>query len=104
MLHLDDSIDTGVETRKVRDVLIEKHPPNQPTDPESIINTNIPDLHPVLFESIDASVIKSAALKISGAAGPSGLDALCWRRMCTSFKRLKNNYYTPRNVPIKLSS
>jgi hypothetical protein len=31
-------------------------------------------------------MIRSAALHTSGAAGPSGLDALGWRRLCTSYK------------------
>lgn len=31
-------------------------------------------------------MIKSSALQVSGAAGPSGLDALSWRRLCSSFK------------------
>ena len=31
------------------------------------------------------SVVQSAALKTSGAAGPSGLDAYCWRRLCTCY-------------------
>ena len=31
-------------------------------------------------------VIQSTALKTEGAAGPSGLDAAAWRRLCTSFK------------------
>ena len=86
VLHLDDPIDTENGTRKVRDILIDKHPPSQPVNHDSIINADPPDLHPVLFESLDASIIKSAALHISGAAGPSGLDALSWRRLCTSFK------------------
>ena len=30
-------------------------------------------------------MIKQAALHTSGVAGPSGLDALSWRRLCTSF-------------------
>ena len=35
---------------------------------------------------IDASSIRSAALHTKGAAGPSGIDAPCWRRLCSSFK------------------
>ena len=31
-------------------------------------------------------LIRSAALPTNGAAGPSGLNALRWRRLCTSFK------------------
>ena len=45
-----------------------------------------PDVHPVLFDELNAARIRSAALHTTGAAGPSGLDALTWRRLCTSFK------------------
>jgi len=40
----------------------------------------------VLFDRIDGDAIQSTALKTDGAAGPSGLDAAAWRRLCTSFK------------------
>ena len=72
--------------RKVRDILSEKYPPGQPAHHDAIIDDDPPDVHPVLFESLDAGMIRSAALHTSGAAGPSGLDALSWRRLCTSFK------------------
>ena len=39
-----------------------------------------------MFESIDASMLRSAALRTTGVAGMSGLDAISWRRLCTSFK------------------
>ena len=86
VLHLDYPINTENGTRKVRDILIDKHPPSQPANRDSIINADPTDLHPGFFECLDASVIKSAAIHVSGAAGPSGLDALSWRRLCTSFK------------------
>ena len=44
-----------------------------------------------MFESIDASMIRSVALRTTGAAGPSGLDSACWRRLCTSFKSASND-------------
>ena len=85
-LRLDDCVDPNNAQRTVKDILIDKHPPGQPVQPD-IITKEIPqDIHPVLFESLDAIKIKSAALHTSGAAGPSGLDALSWRRLCTSFK------------------
>ena len=34
-----------------------------------------PPVHPVVFEDIDESKVKEAALKIKGGSGPSGLDA-----------------------------
>ena len=39
-----------------------------------------------MFEVIDGQLIRSTVLKMDGAAGPSGLDAAAWKRMCTSFK------------------
>ena len=85
-LHLNDMIDTTNGPRKVRDILADKHPPGKPVCSEAIIEDSPLEVHPVLFESIDATTIKSAALHTSGAAGPSGLDARSWRRLCTSFK------------------
>ena len=86
VLHLDDPVETDKGQRKVRDILADKHPPGQPAHPDAIINDNPPDVHPVLFESLDAAIIRSAALHTNGSAEPSGLDALGWRRLCTSFK------------------
>ena len=83
VLRLSDHVDTN---RTVRDVFIGKHPSGQPTHPNSLIEDDPPEVHPVVFESIDASVIRSVVLRTTGAAGPSGLDAANWRRLCTYFK------------------
>ena len=91
MLHLCDRVDS---IHAVRDVLIDKHPPGQPAYPDSITENDPPEVHPVLFESIDTSMIRSATLRITGAAGPSGLDAACRRRLCTFKYRLCNSYIT----------
>ena len=40
----------------------------------------------MLFDRIDGEAIKRAALSTNGAAGPSGIDASGWWRLCTSFK------------------
>ena len=86
VLHLNDSVDTSNGPQKVKEILISKHPPGHPVSSEAIVSGVPPDIHPVRFESLDASVIKNAVLKTSGAAGPSGLDVLGWRCLCTSFK------------------
>ena len=78
VLHLND-IDDG--QRSVREILA-----SQPAHPKALIQDDPVEVHPVIFEAIDASMIRSIALRITGAAGPSGIDALGWRRLCTSFK------------------
>ncbi len=82
LLQLNDVV--GDST--VKEILKSKHPSGMSAMPESTINGTPPDFHPVIFDSIDAALIKSTSLNTKGAAGPSGLDAFAWRRLCTSFK------------------
>ena len=69
-----------------RYILISKHPPAQPVYSKCILDDERQNPHPIIFESLDGNIIRSAALKVTGAAGPSGLDAHEWRRLCTSHK------------------
>ena len=73
VLCLGDHIDTH---KTVRDVLKDEHPSTLPAHPDSVIEDDPPYFHPILFESIDASMMRSAALRTHGAAGPSGFDAV----------------------------
>ena len=91
VLHLDSTIPSGSgESTTVREVLKSKHPTSHPATAEAIQPTEgdeaPSDVHPVIFDSFDAAVIRSAALRTTGAAGPSGIDAKGWRRLCTAFK------------------
>ena len=70
----------------VKDILLSKHPNNQPVYPDCILSSDPDPPHPIIFDSIDGNAIRSAALNIHGSSGPSGLDAYAWRRLCTSFK------------------
>ena len=54
-------------------------------------DANNVDFHPAIFENITGEVIRAAALHTQGAAGPSGLDALSWRRLCTAFDQKSND-------------
>ena len=70
----------------MRDILKDKHPPAEPLHLDAVIPGQAPaPPHPVLFESLTREVVRRAALHTQGAAGPSGVDADSWRRMCTSF-------------------
>lgn len=88
-LRLDSVIDCESSNfEMVREVLLKKHPPKQPPKQSSIIAA-VPEItgpHPVLFDRIDGPLIRSTALRVDGAAGPSGLGAAAWKRLCTSFK------------------
>ena len=70
----------------VKDVLKAKHPVGQSASTANIPSGTPPQTHPVIFDRVDAALIRSTALRTSGAAGPSGLDAHAWRRLCTAFK------------------
>ena len=87
VLHLDDPIETKNGQRKVRDIPLEKHPPCQPIYHDTIIIVMTPLMFTPSYSNLWMLMwIRSAALHTSGAAGPSGLDILGWRRLCTSFK------------------
>ena len=72
-------------------MLNSKHPLGQHLNPSFILPSAPQEVHPVIFESVDAGAIRSAALRTSGSAGPSGLDAKEWRRLCTAFKGASSN-------------
>ena len=74
----------------VRDILRNKHPTPGDVNTAAFIFTpdaSPVDVHPVLFENLTWKSIRSAALRTQGAAGPSGIDAAGWRRLCTGFHR-----------------
>ena len=74
-------------SKTVYDVLKDKHPSGHAADPALVLGVIEPSVtfHSVLFEGLDAALIRSVALQISDAAGPSGADACSWRLYCTSF-------------------
>ena len=107
VLDLDSHINADDPSSSlVRDVLHEKHPPQGPIDPEAILlNETIPadhDPHFVLFENLNSDLIRKTALRTSGAAGPSGVDALGWRRFCTSFKASRDLCHSLASVARRL--
>ena len=100
LLLLDTQLPTDEhqpEPITVRDELLKKHPPGQPANPDTILYPDPrapPVFLPVIFECLDGAAIRSAALHTNGSAGPSGLDAIGWRRLCTSFRPLRQTFVT----------
>ena len=59
----------------VRELLHMKHPQQQPLNEEVLLQGPVYDISPVIFEKINGSAIRSAALRTQGAGGPSGVDS-----------------------------
>jgi len=91
VLNLSDIVDPASNCCD-RDVLLAKNPPAQPLYQNCLLPewADSPSPHPVIFSPLNAAVIRSAALRTSGATGPSGIDAHGWRRLCTSFHSASN--------------
>jgi len=94
VLSLDSMIPCGQNSfgqsifHAAKDVLLEKHPSGLPPKPSVLLDTPMqaPCYDPILFECLTGEVIKRAAPHTHGAAGPSGVNAYCWKSMCTSYK------------------
>ena len=76
MVHVIHTNERESTTKTVRDILLEKHPPE---------SESIAEPHPVQFDGINGPFIRSVVRRMDGAAGPSGMDAARWKRPCTSF-------------------
>ena len=77
----------------VCDELLKKYPKGQPAHSAALKSLDgcSERFHPVIFEALDGALICNAALRTRGAAGPSGLDAFGWRRLCTSFQQASDD-------------
>ncbi len=75
-------------TPEVLQKLKEKHPPARKSDQQAMkdITTSEPD--GVIFESIDTELIIKCAGSISGAGGPTQIDADIWKHLiCSRFNK-----------------
>ena len=91
LLRLHETVD-GTSGKTVRDVLEDKHPCPKPIHLEALVEDVDDDsFHPIVFDNLTAESIRAAALHTQGAAGPSGLDAFSWRRLCTAFGQKSND-------------
>ena len=65
-------------------LLRSKHPEPADLNADAIFDQQAPEVHPIVFDSINADSVRSAALNTHGGAGPSGVDADGWRHILVS--------------------
>ena len=89
-LKLNDIIATkDGSSETVQEALSALCPETKPVDLDALMEDTLRNalpFDPVVFTAINGHMIKDIALHSSGLAGPSGIDALAWRRTCSSFK------------------
>ena len=78
-------LDQETQGQTVRVILKKKHPDAQPVTPDILMPEEASQPHLVIFDNITGEAIRHAAMRVQGGAGPSGLDAGDWRRLCVSF-------------------
>jgi len=93
--YVDNSADATLGVHAINEEIIntlqEKHPDPGPIVEEAMLQytTEIPD--EVIYEPIDADLIIKATRRISGAGGPTQVDADSWRHMiCSKFFRVES--------------
>ena len=77
----------GTISKSVQDILadLEKHPPGQVAVTDTRLDSGCFDPPCYDPEQLTGDLIKWAAFHTHGAAGPSGVDAYAWHRLCSSF-------------------
>ena len=79
--------------RSTKDYLMDKHPKLQPLRAQALYEGPARSSlnPPVAFAGISADVIWQTIQRMSGSAGPSGLDVSSWKRICFSFSCASND-------------
>ena len=88
--HLSDNDSRGVLplSQDVMAQLQEKHPEPQEARLGFLLFGPVEDIPDCLYQQIDGEMIREAALRTKGSGGPSGVDAMGFKRIlgCKSFK------------------
>ena len=85
MINNEDAI-IGVHklSRKIKGLLLEKHPPARTPPPDILLPITEPEPQPVIFEGISAELVEKAALNVRGSGGPTLIDSDGWRHILCS--------------------
>ena len=68
-------------TEETFEVLLEKYLKASEAYNDILIQEEVQNVHPVIYDSIDSEMVRNAIEKTRSFAGPSGLDADVWRRI-----------------------
>ena len=75
-------------TPEVLEKLKEKHPHSRKTHPSALLSITSPAPESVIFEEIDTELIMKSARSVSGAGGPTQIDADIWKHLiCSKFNK-----------------
>ena len=97
----------------MKDHLLDKHPCRRPALKE-IISQEDPNSvpHKVMCDEIDNTMIRDSTQRMTGSAGPSGVNAMGWKRFCSSYgkasdlckaiarvaRRINTSYVDPKGL------
>jgi hypothetical protein len=83
---LDQEISPGILslTDETLKCLHDKHPNAEPKYNDMLLNGPLRIINTVIYDNINADLVRKCAIKTKGASGPSGLDADFWRRIVGS--------------------
>ena len=92
VLQLEATVDNGSK-KTVRDILKEKHPTSADLVREAVVESGSigSEVHPIMYEQIDGALVRRVSMSTKGAAGPSGLNAYSWRRLCICYKEASSD-------------
>ena len=65
-------------------MLLEKHPKASGASNDILIEEEVQNVHPAMYDSIDSELVRDTIKKTCGSADSSGLDADGWRRILMS--------------------
>ena len=89
MIANDECVGVLPLTDEVLQSLKGKHPTRNEAIHTALVAPNSPpELVPniILFDTLNAELIRKVSMETEGAAGPSDLDATAWRHLCCSFQ------------------
>ena len=79
-------------TDEIKEILQKKHPKAEPADPSALLEVTASPVQPVIFENINADLIKRLSKMLQGSGGPTLIDSDFWKHMlcCKSYGTQSN--------------